>query len=209
MRIDATSADDLRGSVGSTRSAYGPSARIDDATDEELAARAGAGDRDAMDLLLRRNFDRIHAICRRITCHPEDAKDATQEALISIHRNVASFDGRSTFRTWLYRVATNAALMEVRRRNRRPALLIEGGDRVAGDTAVEPAVRWVDERLDIDAALARLGPELRAAVVLRDLCDLDYPTIAVVLDLPDGTVRSRIHRGRRALGALLQDQRAV
>ncbi|MGQ0623231.1 MAG: RNA polymerase sigma factor [Sporichthyaceae bacterium] len=176
------------------------------APDEMLAKLAAAGDASAMDHLLRRNLDRIHGICRRITCHPEDAKDATQEALIAIHRSVDTFDGRSAFATWMYRVATNAALMEVRRRSRRPALLLDVGEGVPPADPSTSISHLLDERVDIDNALARLAPEFRAAVVLRDLCDLDYPSIAAILDLPEGTVRSRIHRGRKALRALLDDK---
>lgn len=175
------------------------------ASDETLAVLAAAGDRAAMELLLRRNVDRIHGICRRVTGHPEDAKDATQEAMIAIHRCVGQFDGRSSFATWMYRVTTNAALMEVRRRGRRPAPIADpGGVDGAGHPAHSPAQR-VDDRCDIDAALGQLPPDYRAAVVLRDLCDLDYAAIAEVLDLPEGTVRSRIHRARRALHGILRE----
>src|SRR5919197_3631201 len=92
-----------------------------EASDEALAAAANAGDRGALETLLARHLDRVHAICRRVTGHPEDALDATQEALIAVTRGLHRYDGRSLFTTWLYRVATNAALDEVRRRNRRPA----------------------------------------------------------------------------------------
>lgn len=176
-------------------------------SDDELAFAARDGDRAALEDLLQRNFERIYLICRRITCHAEDAHDATQEALIAVNRSIRSFDGRSSFSTWLYRVATNAALGEVRRRSRRPQLSFdpvsmtaEGFDRLALEQVV-------GERLDVDAALSRLGPEFRAVVVLRDLYDLEYATIADVLGMPEGTVRSRIHRGRVALRAMLGDRR--
>jgi RNA polymerase sigma-70 factor (ECF subfamily) len=91
-----------------------------EAGDEALAAAANAGDRGALEVLLARHLDRVHAICRRVTGHPEDALDATQEALIAVTRGLHRYDGRSLFTTWLYRVATNAALDELRRRKRRP-----------------------------------------------------------------------------------------
>src|SRR5256885_8084601 len=90
------------------------------ASDESLAAAANAGDRGALEVLLARHLDRVHAICRRVTGHPEDALDATQEALIAVTRGLQRYDGRALFTTWLYRVATNAALDELRRRKRRP-----------------------------------------------------------------------------------------
>lgn len=176
-------------------------------SDDELAVLARAGERAALEVLLRRNFDRIHTICRRVTCHDEDAQDATQEALVAIYRNIGGFDHRAAFATWLYRVATNAALGEVRRRGRRPLPM----DQVTswGPDNRDLAGLEVPDRVDIDRALSQVPPVFRVAVILRDLCDLDYPTIAAVLDLPEGTVRSRIHRGRQALRALLSAEHAA
>ena len=178
-----------------------------EASDEALAAAANSGDRGALEVLLARHFDRVHAICRRVTGHPEDALDATQEALIALTRGLHRYDGRSLFTTWLYRVATNAALDELRRRKRRPepAELDEDRSLVGATGSVESAVA---ARLDVDAALATLTPEFRAAVVLRDLCDLDYAEIADVLDVPIGTVRSRIARGRAAIADQLREPTA-
>jgi RNA polymerase sigma-70 factor, ECF subfamily len=171
------------------------------AEDDELARAAAAGDRRALEDLLARHMDRVHAICRRVTAHPEDALDATQEALIAISRGIHRYDGRSRFTTWLYRVATNAALDEVRRRKRRP-VPAEPGFEQGGSGSVESAV---SARLDVDAALAQLPPDYRAAVVLRDLCDFDYSEIADALGIPMGTVRSRIARGRAAIADRLQE----
>lgn len=182
-----------------------------DATDEALAAAANAGDRSALEILLARHLDRVHAICRRVTGHPEDALDATQEALIAVTRGLHRYDGRSLFTTWLYRVATNAALDELRRRKRRPepAELSDGrpgaGSRAGAGHGNAPLESAVAARLDVDAALRRLRPQFRAAVVLRDLCDLDYAEIAEVLDIPVGTVRSRIARGRAAIAEQLRE----
>ena len=174
-----------------------------EADDKVLARAAGAGDRAALEMLLARHLDRVHAICRRITGHPEDALDATQEALIAVSRGIHRYDGRSAFTTWLYRVATNAALDEVRRRRRRPVAAEAHAD-LAASGSVESVVA---ARLDVDAALAGLAPDFRAAVVLRDLCDFDYSEIADALGVPVGTVRSRIARGRAAIAAQLGDRR--
>jgi RNA polymerase sigma-70 factor (ECF subfamily) len=179
----------------------------DDAT---LARLAADGDRDALEVLLDRHVDRVHAICRRVLAHPEDALDASQEALVAIARSITRFDGRSAFTTWLYRIATNAAIDELRRRQRRPVPDEPGVELVATGAAAGPGAAGigpaeVDARLDIDAALARLPEGFRVAVVLRDLCDLDYARIAEVLDVPPGTVRSRIARGRAALAPLLDE----
>ncbi|HTC81845.1 MAG TPA: sigma-70 family RNA polymerase sigma factor [Acidimicrobiia bacterium] len=187
-----------------------------DVSDEALAAAANSGDRGALETLLARHLDRVHAICRRVTGHPEDALDATQEALIAVTRGLHRYDGRALFTTWLYRVSTNAALDELRRRKRRPepaelsddrppAASGAGGAAAVGSSPVESAVA---ARLDVDAALAGLSPEFRAAVVLRDLCDLDYAEIAEILDVPIGTVRSRIARGRAAIANQLREPAA-
>ena len=177
----------------------------DQTDDRELAFAAGAGDRRALETLLDRHLDRVHAVCRRIVVDPDDALDATQEALIAISRGIGRFDGRSAFSTWVYRVATNAALDELRRRKRRPVL--------AHDVLPEPAVSGgqdaADARLDVDAALARVPEDFRVAVVLRDLADLDYSEIAAALDVPLGTVKSRVARGRAALHAELGNPETV
>lgn len=181
-----------------------------EASDEALAAAANAGDRGALEVLLARHLNRVHAICRRVTGHPEDALDATQEALIAVTRGLHRYDGRSLFTTWLYRVATNAALDELRRRKRRPepAELVEDRPRGGVGAGSAPVESAVAARLDVDSALAGLSPDFRAAVVLRDLCDMDYSEIAEVLDVPIGTVRSRIARGRAAIADQLREPTA-
>ena len=173
--------------------------------DASLVQRATSGDRRALELLLDRHADRIHAVCRRIVAHPEDALDATQEAMIAIARGIRRFDGRAAFTTWCYRVATNAALDELRRRQRRPLPSDPADLPFRHGAGAEPVGTGpstedrVSARLDVDAALRELPEEFRVAVVLRDLCDLDYAEIADVLDVPPGTVRSRISRGRALL----------
>ncbi len=167
-------------------------------------AAAQTGDRNALEALLRRHTDRIHAVCRRVTGNDADAADATQEAMIAIVRGIGRFDGRSAFSTWAYRVATNACLDELRRRRRRPEPTADehldfgtpvGRGMPDGSTELDAAT----DRADIDGALATLSPEFRAAVVLRDLLGLDYAEIAEILEVPPGTVKSRIARGRAAL----------
>jgi RNA polymerase sigma-70 factor, ECF subfamily len=171
-----------------------------DDRDDELAAAAARGDRGALDELLRRNAGMVHAVCRRVLSNPDDALDATQEALIAIARRIETFDSRSKFTTWCYRVATNAALDEARRRGRRPTPVEVVTEPRSSGPALDDAVA---DQLDIEAALAQLSPEYRAAVALRDLAGLDYAEIAAILDIPPGTVRSRIARGRAALAAQL------
>ena len=170
----------------------------DEPDDGALVAAAQDGDRAALDRLLRRHHDRIHALCRRICGNDADAEDATQEALIAVVRGLGRFDGRAAFATWSYRIATNACLDELRRRRRRPDPGLPDLERVTGGD-VPSLDTTVTDQLVVDAALADLPPEFRAAVVLRDVCRLDYAEISDVLGIPPGTVRSRIARGRAAL----------
>ncbi len=158
---------------------------------------AHSGDRAALDTLLRRHYDRLYALCRRMTGDDADAADACQEALMAIVRGLPGFDGRSAFGTWAYRVTTNSCLDELRRRRRRP----EPG--LPESSAEVPsrldAMESSTARMDLDRALQSLPADYRAVVVLRDVCGLSYDEIAQALDIPAGTVRSRISRGRSAL----------
>jgi RNA polymerase sigma-70 factor (ECF subfamily) len=165
---------------------------------------AQAGDQRALDALLRRHYDRVYAVCRRLAGNDADAADATQEALMALVRGLPKFDGRAAFSTWAYRVATNACLDELRRRGRRPDPGLPEVEQAPPGGHPELADR-VSDRLSIDTALQALPEEFRAAVVLRDLSGLDYAEIASVLGIPPGTVRSRIARGRAALARVLSE----
>jgi RNA polymerase sigma-70 factor, ECF subfamily len=180
-----------------------------DSDDRALVAAAQGGDRGSLDTLLRRHYDRIYAVCRRVTGHDADAADAAQEAMIAIVRGLGRFDGRSSFGTWIYRIATNASLDELRRKRRRPVAALPP-DRDGGRTDIEVAdpdagirVDGLGDRLLLDRALAELAEDFRIPVVLRDVGDLDYAEIAAVLGVPVGTVKSRIARGRAALATAL------
>jgi RNA polymerase sigma-70 factor (ECF subfamily) len=178
----------------------------DDATstDEVLVGRAQAGDRDAMETLLRRHYDRIHGVCRRMTGNDADAADAAQNALIAVARGLPRFDVRSLFSTWAYRIAVNSSIDELRRRSRWPSASVEEATPLEpGDETDQSA-----ERIDVDAALRQLPSSFRSAVVLRDMCGLDYLEIGEILQLPPGTVRSRIARGRGILVRLLDPSRS-
>ena len=143
-------------------------------------------------------------MCRRIAGNDADAADATQEALLAIVRGLPRFDGRSALSTWVYRIATNAALDELRRRGRRPRPtdFDEPGNDLSTSDAPELA-QSVADRMAIDDALGQLSEAYRLPVVLRDVGGLSYDEIAEVLHLPPGTVRSRIARGRAAMAERL------
>lgn len=171
--------------------------------DSTLIQAAQRGDRQALDQLLRNHQSRIHAICRRIAGNDADALDATQEALIAVVKGLPRFDGRSKFSTWIYRIATNACIDELRRRQRQPTPGLPEHEQadptpMAASTPRDPA-ETVTARIDVDRGLEQLPQEFRAAVVLRDVAGLNYNEIAEVLDIAPGTVHSRIARGRRQL----------
>jgi RNA polymerase sigma-70 factor, ECF subfamily len=178
------------------------------ATDGALIARAQAGERAAMEELLRTHRPRLAAVCRRMCANAHDAEDATQEALISIVRGLQRFDGRSSFVTWSHRVATNACLDGLRYSARRPATSLDRAlDPHRTSTINEPSVASRDEatsaRIDMAAALHQLPEDFRLVVVLRDVGDLDYQEISDRLGIPIGTVKSRIARGRSLLAGII------
>ena len=147
----------------------------------------------------------MHAVCRRITGNEADAADAAQEAMIAVVRGLARFDGRSAFGTWVYRIATNASLDELRRRRRRPQLAGRDSDQSPElvDHDGELRIDHIADRFAISAALADLPEDFRIPVVLRDVADLDYAEIAEVLNVPIGTIKSRIARGRAQVAAAI------
>ena len=156
-----------------------------------------------MEALLERHYDRLYAICFRIAANPADAADGCQEALLAIVRGLDRYDGRASFKTWSYRVASNACLDEMRRKNRRPTPGLDLTEPVDHGPALE---QQVADRVTLEEALPLLPEEFRVPVVLRDVGGLDYAEIAETLSIPPGTVRSRIARGRKQLSQLLGNQ---
>lgn len=173
---------------------------IDD--DESLVDRAVKGDRNAVDRLLHDHYDMVRAVCHRIVTNRADAEDATQQAMISIAGALPRFNGRSKFSTWAYRIATNAALDEIRRTRRRPVPTDDETLAVATPHASDASEGLVTQ-MALTAALARVSPEYVEVLVLRHVADLDYADIADTLGLRIGTVRSRLARGRAQLLDLL------
>lgn len=146
-------------------------------------------------------------MCHRIVSNRADAEDATQHALIAIVRALPRFDGRSKFSTWVYRIATNAALDEVRRIRRRPLPaedpLAAAGTGTSNAHATRDGASSVESQIVVQKALAQLPEEFRTVIVLRHIADLEYDEIADVLEIPVGTVRSRLSRGRASLAEII------
>ena len=163
--------------------------------------KAQKGDQAAFDALLRRHYNQIYAVCRRLAGNEADALDATQEALITLVRRIDRFDGRSKFTTWMHRVVVNACLDELRRRGRRPVPTAVEEQPLA--VAERPVADAVADRIDVESALAQLPVTFREPLVLCDQLGMSYEEIAQEMDIPPGTVRSRISRGRRRLAEVL------
>jgi RNA polymerase sigma-70 factor (ECF subfamily) len=171
--------------------------------DEDLIRAAQSGDMASLEILLDRHHDRIRAVCARVVGNHADADDAAQMALISIVRNLERYDFRAKFTTWSYRIATNAAIDELRKHKRRPASSLDDADQHFEPVALGNMADATVARLDVNDGLDQLPEEFRMPVILRDLCGLDYDQIAEVLEIAPGTVRSRIARGRGKLADLI------
>jgi RNA polymerase sigma-70 factor, ECF subfamily len=179
--------------------------------DQDLVAEAREGNQEAFADLVRRYEVRIFNLARMSTGNDADAEDVAQEVFVRVFRGLRGYRGDSAFRTWLYRVALNV----IRSHWARPSLFgrfrrvepdaADGSgdlDGLPGQGNLEDALGF---RNAIDHALARLPADLMTAVTLRDIEGLDYKEIAAVLDVPIGTVMSRISRGRERLRPILAD----
>ncbi len=174
--------------------------------DGELVDRWQGGDLLAFEALVRRHESRIFRMLFRMLGTREEAEDATQETFLSLHRHGHRFRREARFSTFLYRVAANAALNRRRSlgraRTRQQALAVRqagGTDLPAVPRDPEGAASGAEVQVAVQAALSTLAPDLRVAVVLYDIEGQSYRDIAVALEIPEGTVKSRIHRGRQAL----------
>ena len=172
-------------------------------TDEAQVAAVLAGDRDAYAVLVDRYQDRLFNTMVRMVGSREDAADLVQEALVQAYLKLDTFRGAAQFYTWLYRIAMNLAL-SFRRRRKRPAS-IDQAKEAAGEEPVDETAGPEDcllsaEQVDqVQAALARMGDQHRQILLLREMEGCSYESIAEILTLPVGTVRSRLFRARLQL----------
>ena len=176
--------------------------------DQGLAREAAAGSQEAFDALVRRHQRRVVNLLLSLTGGGPDAEDLAQEVFIRAFRGIDRFRGDSTFRTWLFNIANNVARSHRSRLARLRRYWAQTGDNI--DVEREPAAPAADpevalvRRDAIDRALATLPPDLRVAVVLRDLQGFEYREIATMTEVPIGTVESRIFRARQRLRSLLE-----
>jgi RNA polymerase sigma-70 factor (ECF subfamily) len=169
--------------------------------DEELIRRFLAGDGDAFAGLVDRHRQRVYNVCLRLLGDPDDAADASQDTFLSVLNKLDQFRGDAAFTTWMHRIAVNACYDLTRKRRRQPMLRLAGEADIPDETGPpvpDPADELSGTR-DVVAALRAIPEEFRVALVLADLQDLAYEEVARILDVPIGTVKSRIHRGRVAL----------
>jgi RNA polymerase sigma-70 factor (ECF subfamily) len=173
--------------------------------DLTLVERCRAGQTEAFGILIRRYQDRLYSTIVRLAGSPEDAQDVLQDAFVRAFEKLSQFHGESSFYTWIYRIAVNIALSGHRKRKqRRPNRAagshpgIQGEDLADDSPETDPAfaLERGEREAIVEAALAALGPEQRAVVVLKDFDGRRYEEISVLLDIPIGTVRSRLHRAR-------------
>jgi RNA polymerase sigma-70 factor, ECF subfamily len=179
--------------------------------DAELVTRWLAGDTAAWEELLRAHSRKIYNLCYRFSGQAQDSEDLTQEIFIKIYQTLRSYDpAQGTFQTWLNRVARNH-LVDHYRRTRRDRLTSSLEDETVSlvqkpglGTSPLEQVESLERKELLQVALDKLSPDMREAVILRDLQDLDYREIAQVLGVAEGTVKSRINRGRLELARVLK-----
>ena len=184
--------------------------------DFTLVARCLSGDQTAWEDMIRTHTRRVYALCFRFTGRDSEAQDLTQEVFLRVFRSLRSF--RSTegaFATWLARVSRNLLIDHYRRTRQERVtdsieeqLSLPEEDR-AVDAHPDRVLAGRETREILHQALQRLSPDLREAVILRDLQEMEYREIAQVLAIPEGTVKSRINRGRAELARVLRKQKAL
>jgi RNA polymerase sigma-70 factor (ECF subfamily) len=181
------------------------------AADQELIADCLGGDTTAFGALVRRYQDRLFNTVYRMVGNADDAQDVVQEAFLSAYQSLHGFKGDSLFFTWLYRIAVNTAISY--KRKQRTALSLDGGKN--GEHAIEPtdpsavgrpghAMEQAEQERRIQQALNRLSPEHRAVLIMKDMEGQKYEAMADILNVPIGTIRSRLHRARFELRELLE-----
>lgn len=181
--------------------------------DRLLVKRVQGGDKAAFNALVLKYQQRILKLVSRYVRDPEEALDVSQEVFIRAYRALKNFRGDSAFYTWLYRIAVNASKNAIGAAIRNP---VEGGLDVDDPELMEVQRKMVDEaspehllyteelKQTINSAIEGLPPELRRAILLREMKGLSYEEIAKVMDSPVGTVRSRIFRAREAVAQRIQ-----
>jgi RNA polymerase sigma-70 factor (ECF subfamily) len=170
--------------------------------DAALLAGVVEGDQEAFATLMRRHEDRVFAVCLRLMGSRAAALDASQETFLTLYRKASQYQATAAVGTWLYRITVNTCYDLLRKEKRRRSERIpEHIDPV--DTAAQDPYTSVELRPSIEDALAQLSPEFRSVVVMADVQGFSLPEVSQTLQLPLGTVKSRLFRARRQLAATL------
>jgi RNA polymerase sigma factor (sigma-70 family) len=179
-------------------------------SDELLVRHFQEGSAEAFEVLVKRHGTRVYNLCLRILGDADEAADVCQDTFLAALRKLSTFRGDSAFTTWLHRVAVNACYDSLRRKRRRPMLqIVRDEDDERPETSL-PAPDHADEvvfSVDVARAMQEVPEEFRVVLVMADVQDLPYEEIARVLEIPVGTVKSRVFRGRAALGRALGGSR--
>jgi RNA polymerase sigma-70 factor (ECF subfamily) len=181
--------------------------------DHRLIADCLQGNTAAFGELVRRYQDRLYNTVYRLVDHAEDAQDVVQEAFLSAYQSLDSFKGDSLFFTWLYRIAVNTAI-SLKRKQRTVISLDTFGN---SESRVDPLdasdysrpghhLEQTEQARRIQKALSQLSPEHRAVLIMKDMDGYKYETMAEMLKVPIGTIRSRLHRARAELRELLEEE---
>jgi RNA polymerase sigma-70 factor (ECF subfamily) len=176
--------------------------------DLALVAKARAGDRPALHVLVERHTPRVNRIAGQLMGNVEDARDAAQESLVKLCTKLRQFRGEAQFTTWLHRLTTNTCRdFQERGRTRATEPLPDPDLEAFGGDEDEPARQSIlgDVRRDLVRGLGSLSPDQRSAVVLRDVLGLSYEDVARAASMPVGTAKSYVHRGRKRLRSALED----
>src|SRR5437879_1273463 len=184
--------------------------------DRTLVERCLSGDDAAWEALVRQHTRRVYGLCYRFTGKDSEAQDLTQEVFLRVFRSLKSYrSGEGAFATWLARLSRNLLIDHYRRtRQDRSTESLEAQlpmleERAATSARPEGMLAGREASEALQSALQRLSPDLREAVILRDLQEMEYREIAQVLKVPEGTVKSRLNRGRAELARVLRQQRLV
>ena len=193
-----------------------PQATLDALPDRDLLARVQDGDMKAAEALFRRYHAPVHGLVARMVRNAPETEDLVQDTFLKAFKGLVGFKGASSFKTWLYQIATNTCLNHLARAERRfvhDSLDQPGSDDEPGlaeklpSSGPEPDEAAMAQEIyrRIDEAVARLSPEFRAVLVLRDMHDLPYEDVARALDINLGTVKSRLARARRQVQKWIED----
>ncbi len=176
-----------------------PVERSDMDPDQALARRLVQREMGALKEAYELHGERVQRLCLRLLGRRADAEDAAQEVFLKLFERAGTFDGRARFSTWLHRLTVNLCLSRMERERLRITLPADEGELVDPAESPAEALSRTEAREALQRLLLRLSPEHRAVLVLRELEQLSYQEIAAALDLPEGTVMSRLSRAREQL----------